>query len=132
MTVPLPRIVVSAAVVERDGSFLVTRRLEGSHLEGCWEFPGGKCDPGETHEACLAREMMEELDARVHVGERILSVEHEYPGRIVELHFFKCTLTSDPRPVLGQDILWVSRRDLRTLEFPPADEALIESLITNP
>ena len=132
MTVPPARVIVTAAVVERDGSFLVTRRLEGSHLEGCWEFPGGKCDPGETHEACLAREMMEELDAGIEVGERILSVEHEYPERIVELHFFKCTLTSDPRPILGQDMRWVPRQELRTLEFPAADEMLIESLITDP
>jgi len=132
MTVPLPRIVVTAAVVERDGSFLVTRRLEGSHLEGCWEFPGGKCDPGETHEACLAREMMEELDAGIEVVERIMSVEHEYPGRIVELHFFKCTLTSDLRPLLGQEMRWVARQDLHTLEFPAADATLIESLTTNP
>jgi 8-oxo-dGTP diphosphatase len=132
MTVPLPRIIVAAAVVERDGSFLVTRRLEGSHLEGCWEFPGGKCDPGETHEACLAREMMEELDAGIEIVERIMSVEHEYPGRIVELHFFKCTLTSDPRPLLGQDMQWVSRQDLRTLEFPAADERVLQSLITDP
>ena len=132
MTVPPARVIVTAAVVERDGSFLVTRRLEGSHLEGCWEFPGGKCDPGETHEACLAREMMEELDAGIEVGERILSVEHEYPERIVELHFFRCTLTSDPRPILGQDMRWVSRQELRTLEFPAADEMLIESLITDP
>ena len=46
-TPDLPIIVVTAAVIERDGRFLVTRRLEGTHLEGCWEFPGGKCEPGE-------------------------------------------------------------------------------------
>ena len=54
-------IVVTAAVVERDGAFLVTRRLEGTHLAGAWEFPGGKCELGEPLEACLWREIREEL-----------------------------------------------------------------------
>ena len=54
-------LVVTAAVIERDGAFLLTRRLDGTHLEGQWEFPGGKCEPGETLEQCLARELREEL-----------------------------------------------------------------------
>ena len=54
-------IVVAAAVVERDGQFFVTRRQAGAHLEGYWEFPGGKCDPGEPLAACLIREIREEL-----------------------------------------------------------------------
>ena len=53
-------IIVTAAVIERDGRFLVTRRLKGTHLEGTWEFPGGKCDAGETLTDCLARELREE------------------------------------------------------------------------
>ena len=54
-----PRIVVTAAVVRRDDTFLVTRRQAGVHLEGYWEFPGGKCDPGESLLECLGREMLE-------------------------------------------------------------------------
>ena len=54
-------VVVIAAVIERDGHLLVARRLEGTHLAGLWEFPGGKCEPGEAHDACLARELTEEL-----------------------------------------------------------------------
>jgi len=54
-----PRLVVTAAIVERDGAFLVTRRPDGTHLEGHWEFPGGKCEPGETLAECLLREMLE-------------------------------------------------------------------------
>ncbi|MBA3886847.1 MAG: (deoxy)nucleoside triphosphate pyrophosphohydrolase [Acidobacteria bacterium] len=119
---------VTAAVVERDGAFLVTRRLEGTHLAGFWEFPGGKCEPGESYQECLEREMREELDTGVRVGEEIVTVEHEYADRIVELHFFRCVLTAEPRALLGQEMRWVPRAELRRLEFPPADAALLELL----
>jgi 8-oxo-dGTP diphosphatase len=122
------RIIVTAAVVERDDAFLVTRRLQGVHLEGCWEFPGGKCEPGESHAACLEREMLEELDAAVVVGAELFSIAHDYPGRTIELHFFACTLANEPRAVLGQEMRWVRREDLQSLEFPPADAGLIELL----
>ena len=119
------RVVVTAAVIERDGSFLVTRRLRGAHLEGCWEFPGGKCERGEPHAACLAREIREELDAAVRIGREVHAVSHAYPDRIVELHFFSCELTTEPRAALGQEMRWVRREDLASLEFPPADAELI-------
>jgi 8-oxo-dGTP diphosphatase len=122
----VPRIVVTAAVIERDGAYLVTRRQRGVHLEGYWEFPGGKCDAGESHAACLEREMREELDAGVRLGREFLSVSHDYADRIVELHFFSCELTAAPRPLVGQEMRWVRREDLRSLKFPPADDELIE------
>lgn len=124
----VPRVVVSAAVIERDGAFFVTRRQRGVHLEGFWEFPGGKCETGESHTACLEREIREELDAGVRVGRELLSVSHTYEDRVVELHFFSCELEGDPRPVLGQEMKWVRREELALLEFPPADEELIRSL----
>ena len=123
-----PVVVVTAAVVEREGMFLVTRRPPGVHLEGCWEFPGGKCDPGETLAACLSREMLEELDAPVQVGPQVFSIQHEYPDRVVRLHFFACDLGGEPRPVLGQEMRWVTRDELAGLPFPPADAELIELL----
>jgi 8-oxo-dGTP diphosphatase len=122
------RIVVAAAVVERDSRYLVTRRLRGTHLEGFWEFPGGKCETGETHVECLVREIREELGCAVRVGEKLLSVAHDYPERTVELHFFRCDLGADPRPLLGQEIRWISRVELRELAFPPADVELIRLL----
>jgi 8-oxo-dGTP diphosphatase len=124
-----PRIVVTAAVVERDQQFLVTRRLRGTHLAGYWEFPGGKCHAGEELEACLHREIAEELGAGLRVGEEIHRVVHEYPERIVELHFFRCDLLDEPRPVLGQEMRWVARTELATLDFPPADADLIAMLM---
>ncbi len=122
------RTVVTAAVIERDSRYLVARRLRGTHLEGFWEFPGGKCEPGETHHGCLTREIREELGCEVCVGEELLAVTHDYPGQTVELHFFRCTTSGTPRPLLGQELRWIARRELRTLEFPPADAELIELL----
>jgi mutator protein MutT len=124
-------IVVAAAVVSRDGCYLVTRRLEGTHLEGLWEFPGGKCETGESHEACLQREIREELGVSARIGARLLSMRHDYGVKHVELHFFECTLDAEPHPVLGQQVRWVRREELRSLEFPAADAALIE-LLTGP
>lgn len=132
MTDSLPsssrRIVVTAAVIERDGSFLVTRRPSGVHLAGYWEFPGGKCEGGESHVASLEREIAEELDTGVVVGREVFAVAHAYPDRVVELHFFDCRLTGEPRAVLGQEVRWVRREELTSLPFPPADEELIRSL----
>jgi 8-oxo-dGTP diphosphatase len=121
-------ILVTAAVIERDDRFLVTRRQKGVHLEGCWEFPGGKCDAGETLAACLARELREELDTAARVGDEVFTTTHEYPDRSVELHFLRCELEDEPRPLLGQEMRWVRREDLAALEFPPADAELIRLL----
>jgi mutator protein MutT len=123
-----PAIPVLAAVIERDGRVLVTRRLEGSHLSGYWEFPGGKCDPGETHEACLARELREELGVEARVGPEMLVTEHAYPEKTVRLHFRRCEIDGEPRPLLNQQMRWASRDEMRTLSFPEADRALIEML----
>src|SRR5689334_9888039 len=121
-------IIVAAALVERDGCFLVTRRQRGVHLEGYWEFPGGKCEPGESLADCLRRELREELDADAAVDQEIFTVTHHYPERSVELHFLSCRLLSEPRPLLGQDMRWVQRSALTSLQFPPADDELIARL----
>ena len=121
-------IVVAAAVVEIDGRFLVTSRQAGVHLEGYWEFPGGKCDKDEPIKVCLERELLEELDVASRVGEEIFATTHTYPERSVELHFFRCELLGEPRPQLGQDMRWVRREDLAALEFPSADAELIRIL----
>jgi 8-oxo-dGTP diphosphatase len=122
-------IVVAAAVIQDGGRYFVTRRQAGVHLEGYWEFPGGKCEPGESLQACLAREMREELGTAVAVGAEIFAVAHDYPERRVELHFLSCHLLNEPQPCLGQEMRWVSREDLPALRFPPADDALIARLI---
>jgi 8-oxo-dGTP diphosphatase len=121
-------LTVVAAVIERDERFLVTRRPTGVHLAGLWEFPGGKIDPDESHHAALKRELREELDADIEVGELTFSTTHAYPDRSVALYFYRCTLLGSPRPLLGQEMRWVARPELSLLDFPPADAQFIERL----
>jgi 8-oxo-dGTP diphosphatase len=121
-------IVVLAAVIEKDGHFLMTRRLKGTHLAGKWEFPGGKCEPGESHEACLSRELIEELGVPSEVGDEIFTVEHAYPERTVRLHFRRATLLCDPMACQGQEMRWVGRAELRALDLPDADRGLVDML----
>jgi mutator protein MutT len=121
-------VIVVAAVIEANHRFLVTRRQPGVHLAGMWEFPGGKIDPAEAHASALQRELREELDVEVEVGERVYHTVHAYDDRTVELHFYRCDLRGEPRPLLGQQMRWVPRDELPSLGFPPADTELIEML----
>ena len=122
-------IVVTAAVIEQNGRFLVTKRQRGVHLEGLWEFPGGKCDAGEDLRSCLARELKEELAVAARVGAEILTTTHAYDDRRVELHFMSCELLGNPTPEVGQQMRWVTHAELATLQFPPADVELIRLLV---
>jgi 8-oxo-dGTP diphosphatase len=119
---------VVAAVVERQDCFLVTRRPAGVHLEGLWEFPGGKIDASESHADALSREMREELGTGVTVHELLFEIAHAYDDRAIALYFYRCTLLDTPRPLLGQEMRWVPRQELASLGFPPADEDLIRLL----
>lgn len=121
-------IIVAAAIIERAGRFLVTRRQTGAHLAGLWEFPGGKCDAGESLSTCIARELLEELGLAAAVGSELLVTAHDYDDRRVELHFIRRECAADPSPRLGQEMRWVAREDLNRLEFPPADAELIRLL----
>lgn len=126
---PLPVVEVAAALVVRNGRYLITRRQGRQHLAGYWEFPGGKRRPGESLEECLRRELREELAIEVEVGEEVQAVPYPYPDRLVRLHFFGCRLAS-PRiaPQEGQAYRWVRPEELAALPFPPADAALIRAL----
>ena len=119
---------VVAAVIERDGSYLITRRLEGTHLAGLWEFPGGKILPGEKPEDALRRELKEELGVAAAVGEPIETVDWTYPEKSVRLLFFRCALAGEPAPLEGQEMRWVAAADLRSFHFPDADATLIARL----
>jgi 8-oxo-dGTP diphosphatase len=124
----VPAIVVVAAVIERDDQFLLTLRPHGTHLAGHWEFPGGKCEPHETHVEALRRELFEELDIVVTVGALAFSVSHTYPERSVDLHFYRCEFAGEPKPMLGQEMQWIPRGRLTELPFPDADAELVSRL----
>ena len=121
-------IVVVAAIIERDGCFLVTLRPDGTHLAGHWEFPGGKVHDSETHVEALRREVFEELDCVVEVGELAHSVTHAYPEKTVQLFFYRCGLRGEPKPIIGQQMQWVRKSELSRLPFPEADRDLIKLL----
>jgi 8-oxo-dGTP diphosphatase len=121
-------VVVVAAVIEQDESFLLTLRPDGTHLAGHWEFPGGKIHTGETHAEALRRELFEELDIVGDVGELVHTITHTYPERTVELFFYRCGFAGEPKPMMGQGMRWVHRNELGTLPFPDADRALIALL----
>lgn len=121
-------VIVSAAVVERDDAFLLTRRASDAHLAGRWEFPGGKQEAGETLEAALVREIQEELGCRAIIGVRLLTTRHSYPDLTVELHFYEATLAGEPVPQLGQQMRWVPRAALASLTLPEADADLVALL----
>ena len=119
---------VAAAVIEADGRYLITRRVKG-HLEGFWEFPGGKVRPGETLPDCLRREVKEELGVEISVGEKIETVTWHYPERTVVLHFFRCSaIGGEITPQEGQAFAWVAADELERYQFPPADTSLIRHL----
>ena len=122
-------MIVVAAVIEENNHFLLTRRQPGVHLAGMWEFPGGKIGESETHAIALAREIREELDAGVEVGELAFHISHAYPDRAVELFFYRCRLVGTPCPMVGQEMRWVPRNELPSLSLPPADKGLIDLLV---
>ncbi|HEX4999034.1 MAG TPA: 8-oxo-dGTP diphosphatase MutT [Terriglobia bacterium] len=122
-------ITVVAAIIRRDEKILITRRPQGAHLGGLWEFPGGKTEPGELLEAALKREILEELGVEISVLEERFAVEHAYPEKTVGLHFFECRIESgEPAAIAVDDILWVPPQDLALYDFPEADKDLIALL----
>ena len=121
-------VVVVAAVIERDATFLLTLRPDGTHLAGHWEFPGGKVHESETHAEALRREVFEELDAVVRVGELVHTVTHVYLDRTVELFFYRCELDGEAKPMMGQEMRWVAKTELTKLPFPDADRTLVTML----
>jgi mutator protein MutT len=122
---------VVAAIIRRNRQILITRRFDHVHLPGLWEFPGGKVEPGESLQAALEREILEELGVRIHVQDEFFTVEHDYPTRSVRLHFFNCSIIEgEPRPIEVADLRWVDPRDLGQFEFPAADAELIAKLRT--
>jgi len=122
-------IEVSAGLIFRAGKLLIARRHADAHLGGLWEFPGGKREPGETGEQCLARELHEELGVWVEIGALFETVTHAYPGKLVRLQFYLCRLPQGEPQLLGcAAFKWVTHAELATHEFPAADAQLLVKL----
>jgi 8-oxo-dGTP diphosphatase len=121
---------VAAAIAFRDGAVLVTRRAPGQKLEGYWEFPGGKLEPGETAQKCIVRELLEELGAHVEAGEVIAESAYEYPGGAINLIAIRVEVMSSQFHLSVHDGLeWVSPENLLQLKLAPADIAIAEEIV---
>ena len=124
-----PHIHVSAGLIRKDGRFLIAKRQEGGHLAGYWEFPGGKQEEGETLQACLEREIAEELGLKIKAGHVLVVVEHEYKNKIITLHVMECAiLTGEPMALECQAFKWVDPVDFQNYIFPPPDQEVISFL----
>lgn len=121
---------VAVAVIERDGQILITQRLAEDSFGGFWEFPGGKRNPGESLENCLAREIQEELGIEIAVGPKIHLIEHRYPSRVIHLHCFAChILSGQPQTRECAAWRWVDPKELTQFQFPPASGPIIRELV---
>ena len=121
--------VAAGLIQDVAGRYLITRRRSGTHLAGLWEFPGGKRHEGESLEACLRRELGEELGGPFEIVEKVDTVRWEYPEKTVIIHFYRCRLRSGSvEPREAQEMAWVAPERLAEYNFPPADAALITRL----
>jgi len=128
----MKRIDAALAVVVRDGQVLICLRKTDDTFGGYWEFPGGKCEAGETLEQCLRRELLEELAIHVRPLHRLTTIEHDYPHVSIRLHPFICEHESgqiEHREC--QTSRWVAPASLREHRFPPANGPLLEEIITH-
>jgi len=124
-----PHYHVTAGLIRKNGRVLIAKRPKGSHLEGYWEFPGGKQEKGESLGECLEREIREELGLRVKTDQAFLTVEHDYGSKAISLHVFNCTcLAGEPKALECQEIRWVAQGDLFKFSFPPPDMKVVEFL----
>lgn len=129
MSEATPTVEVAAGLIVRDGKILIAQRLNNAHLGGLWEFPGGKRQSNESLEACLQREIMEELGVAVAVYERVVTAEHHDLQCHIRLYFFRCAvLTGDPRPLGCQAFRWVTPMEIAAYPFPPADLPLVRQI----
>ncbi|QDP94889.1 (deoxy)nucleoside triphosphate pyrophosphohydrolase [Microlunatus elymi] len=113
---------VVGAVIVRDGQVLCAQRGSEGELSGRWEFPGGKIEPSESARAALRREIREELDCEVQVGEKIISTTHEYDFGLVTLTTYYCSLiTGIPKLTEHAELRWLPRSRLTGLHWAPAD-----------
>ena len=123
---------VVGAVFHDGERFLACRKKPGKPLEGHWEFPGGKIEPGETPEQALAREIREELNLIAEVGQKVTTTTYEYDFATVELTTFYCTLVDGDLRLTDHDATkWVTSTEAAHLAWAPADIPAVEAIASS-
>jgi len=120
-------IKVVAAIIRKDGKILATQRGYGD-LKGGWEFPGGKVEPGETPQEALVREIHEELEATIEVGEFVVEAHHDYETFHLDMKCYLCTLDDSITLLEHSAAKWLDAEHLRSVDWLPADIQVIEAI----
>ncbi|MBR3018204.1 MAG: (deoxy)nucleoside triphosphate pyrophosphohydrolase [Clostridia bacterium] len=121
-------VAVVAAVIEAEGKVLATQRGYGAWKDG-WEFPGGKIEPGETPQAALKREIREELDAEITVGEKLTQVEYDYPDFHLSMGCYRCAIASGHLTLKEHEAArWLAPDELDGVAWLPADRIVVDAL----
>ena len=124
-----PTEVVVAVAFDKDGRFLMTSRPEGKVYAGYWEFPGGKIEPGETPQQALKREIREELDAEIAVGDLIGTIEYDYPTFHLSMDCFWCEVVSGELVLKEAEAArWLTKEELDSVPWLPADQLLLAQI----
>ena len=119
---------VVAAVIRKDNKIFATQRGYGEFKDG-WEFPGGKIEAGETPEQALAREIKEELDTDINVGDLIDTIEYDYPNFHLSMDCFWCEILQGKLELKEHESArWLSKEKLYSIDWLPADVGLIEKI----
>lgn len=124
----LPLTEVVAALIFRDGRFMICQRPKEKSCGLLWEFVGGKVEPGESKEEALKREVKEEIDASLEVGKVFFDVIHQYPDIRVHLTLYLATLTDEPKLIEHNDIRWIYPSEISLYDFCPADKDILEKI----
>src|SRR5689334_8360627 len=124
-----PMLMIALALIWKDGWILISRRRSDQHLGGLWEFPGGKCEAGESPEACAVREALEEVGITCVAEATRQAIVHEYAERTVHLIPVDCRyLSGDAYPLCVDEARWVLPAELAEFEFPDANHSLLAEL----
>lgn len=128
MIITMKTIRVAAAIIIHENKIFATQRGYGEFKDG-WEFPGGKIEPGETPQQALIREIREELDTEIEVGELVDTVEYDYPAFHLSMDCFLCRVKSGDLVLKEHEAArWLSPENLNSVDWLPADEGLIRKL----
>ena len=124
-------IKVAAGIIVCKGHILIAQRKHGKDLEYKWEFPGGKLEQGETYEQCLARELLEEMNLPIVVGDHFMDTAYDYDFGRVELHCYKAVCAQEQISELNEheQYRWVPAGELVQYDFAPADKPIIAALL---